>query len=202
MEKQLSLRRVCPSVTRQIRIAGDRPVRACGRAGEHGAPGDQRGRPDVVKLQWHVPGQQPGILLQGPDPSLAIVGTVGRRRAQSLADRTTVGARGDRGDQVVDDRDGIAVVVVGIHLAIGTGGTRRAYLPGDPLKVSEGARVRSARTSGWWQAPGPSVVNADGSNARHLQCIQRKSRPRSAKPRRRSPRPGPTWSAPRESCAR
>lgn len=68
-----------------------------------------------MRRQMALPGQQPGVLLQGPDHSLAIVGTVGCRPAEGLGDRVTVGARGDRGDQFVDDGDGITVVVVGTH---------------------------------------------------------------------------------------
>ena len=69
----------------------------------------------AMRRQIALPGQQPGVVLQGPDHSLAIVGTVGCRPAEGFGDRVTVGARGDRGDQFVDDGDGITVVVVGTH---------------------------------------------------------------------------------------
>lgn len=68
-----------------------------------------------MRRQITLPGQQTRVVLQGPDHSLAIAGTVRCRPPEGFGDRITVGARGDRGDQFVDDRGWITGVVVGTH---------------------------------------------------------------------------------------
>lgn len=90
--------------------------------------------------QVPLPCQQARVVFQGPDHSLAIVRTVGCRLAEGLGDRVTVGARGDRGDQFVDDRGRITVVGVGTHLAAGQA---LAVAKADASDVSAGGALGS-----------------------------------------------------------
>ncbi|MFI8305131.1 hypothetical protein ACIF80_17100 [Streptomyces sp. NPDC085927] len=103
-------------------VDADNPVAA--GAGGPDDPGDaflvqQVDEPQggAMWRQTALSGQQARVLLQGPDQSLPVGGTLGCRAAEGFGDHVAVGVRGDRGDHLVDDRDRIAIVVVGTHLA-------------------------------------------------------------------------------------
>ncbi|WP_407109823.1 hypothetical protein ACE1N8_02890 [Streptomyces sp. DSM 116494] len=96
------------------------------RAGRSDDPGDtglvqkvDEPQDGAARGEMGLAGQQARVLLQGPDHSMAIVGTVGRRPAQSLGDHVAIGARGDRVDHRVNDRGRVTVIVVGTHRTAG-----------------------------------------------------------------------------------
>ncbi len=103
-------------------VDADHPVAA--RAGGPDDPGDaclvqQVDEPQdgAMRRQIALSGQQAGVFLQGPDQPLPVGGTLGCCPAEGFGDHIAVGARGDQGDQPVDDRGGVTVVGVGTHLA-------------------------------------------------------------------------------------